>query len=287
MSSPRTSTHTDESDLLFHYTPFASFLAILQSGKLWATGVQYLNDSQELLHAIGLAGDYVRDRLGSEKTREAQSALSDIVKSLPSVTHLRIFQFSFSEEADLLSQWRAYCPNGGVSFGLRRSVLAETASNSDFRLVQCIYDHDQQRDRISRIMDPVIEDRLSMFHHIANGTLDRYVQLQSEGPWSQKLLELAPQLKHSSFQEEREWRLVSGEIHGNDKRLCFHTSASCLLPHIEIDIAAGRGHIPIESVVVAPHPQSQLVLNAVCEAVGSFGGQRWTVRSSQVPYRPL
>lgn len=287
MSPLRPTTDTDESDLLFHYTSFASFLAILQSGKLWATGVQYLNDSQELLHAIGLAGDYVRDRLGSQQTREAQEALTDIVQSLPSVAHLRVFQFSFSEEKDLLSQWRAYCPNGGVSFGVRKSVLSDTGSKNDFRLLQCIYDHDQQRDRISRIMDPVIEDHLSMFHHIANGTLDRYAPLQSEGPWSQKLLELAPQLKHSSFQEEREWRLVSGEIYGNDKRLCFHTSASCLLPHIEIDIAAGRGHMPIESVVVAPHTQSQLVLNAVCEAVRSFGGERWTVRSSQVPYRPL
>jgi hypothetical protein len=279
-----------EPEFLFHYTSFASFLAILQSATLLATAIQYLNDSQELLHAIDLARNYALLRLTEHHAmhlHDARSVLTEIEASVLSIARVKIFQFSFSEEDDLLSQWRAYCPNGGVSFGVRRTTLSEIAAGHHFRLVQCVYDLDQQLRLIAPIMDPVVDDRSTLYRSNVHGSLNHYGSLPSDGPWSDQLLYLAPKLKHLSFQEEREWRLVSNLVDDNDRHLGFHATPTSLVPHFELDIREAQEGMPIERVVVGPHPHKELLLNSVREALRLAGRRNFEVRLSRIPYRPL
>ena len=41
--------------LLYHYTDAQGFKGIVESYELWATHIQYLNDTQEYLYAVDVA----------------------------------------------------------------------------------------------------------------------------------------------------------------------------------------------------------------------------------------
>jgi hypothetical protein len=58
---------------LFHYTDTKGLCGILDSGKIWTTKIQYLNDKSEL----GLALEYINKEIdnqlsGKDKTRSDQ-----------------------------------------------------------------------------------------------------------------------------------------------------------------------------------------------------------------------
>jgi hypothetical protein len=60
-------------DLRFHYTNAEGLKGILQSGKIWATDVRYLNDAQEVEYLFQL----LDERLGTPI--EAASDASDSI----------------------------------------------------------------------------------------------------------------------------------------------------------------------------------------------------------------
>ena len=52
-----------------------------------------------------------------------------------------IFIASFSEEFDLLSQWRGYCPpNDGICIGFDKEIIKEFCTKNNFKFEKCIYE---------------------------------------------------------------------------------------------------------------------------------------------------
>ena len=72
----------------------------------------------------------------------------NINKLLPS-ENFSFFVCSFSEERDLLSQWRGYCKNGsGYSLGFALSSLQSCVKRAGFAIKPCVYDRQKQIDAI-------------------------------------------------------------------------------------------------------------------------------------------
>jgi hypothetical protein len=55
---------------LYHYTTQKGLLGIVKEREIWATHHQYLNDTQEFLHAQALFRDEIEKRLNSESDSE-------------------------------------------------------------------------------------------------------------------------------------------------------------------------------------------------------------------------
>lgn len=104
-------------EIFYHYTNATGMMGIVDKAEIWCTHTQYLNDSQEFKHAIGLFCEQIGLRLKSDADN------SDFLKSVyefavGQVEYVNVCVASFSTEKDSLSQWRAYAnAPGGYAIG--------------------------------------------------------------------------------------------------------------------------------------------------------------------------
>lgn len=109
---------------LYHYTSMAGLLSILETGRIRASHVRYLNDRSGLAAMWEAVINRLEIRRDSANTTEGGAYLSKIIE-LATNKHLgNQFVASFSENGDDLSQWRSYCPGGaGFSIGFATDAL--------------------------------------------------------------------------------------------------------------------------------------------------------------------
>jgi hypothetical protein len=89
-------------------------------------------------------------------------------------------------------------------------------------------------------------------------------------------------MKHPSFFEEREWRLIRI---GSLTKFRFRTGRSHLVPYIELPIGAGFGEGLIKEIVIGPSPHPHLDKSALEWFLNEQGAAGTSVRASNVPFR--
>ncbi|EGR1231880.1 DUF2971 domain-containing protein, partial [Vibrio parahaemolyticus] len=137
--------HQDKPDALWHYTSFDAINNIVKgSGKLsfWVSEINFLNDHQEYFHGFRVLKDVftrfkvenqgnplILQRLGSlEPFFQFTEAIGT---NLSFAQDAGVFVLSLTSQKDLLSQWRAYTPNGhGVSIGISPNFESELNTKS-------------------------------------------------------------------------------------------------------------------------------------------------------------
>jgi hypothetical protein len=177
---------------IFHYTSQKGFLGIMQSKSLWLSGIQHLNDSTEFAYAVDLARDKLNRKLPTE-AGPLKSYYEKVLECLDQTAGMAPFVVSFSENGDLLSQWRAYTPNGiGFSIGFEYEYLKDLAIKQGFRIAPCIYDQPEQ--------DAILAEIINVGEAIIKDGLDGDPLMT----FLVGFYTFAPALKHPSFREERE-----------------------------------------------------------------------------------
>ena len=87
------------------------------------------------------------------------------------------------------------------------------------------------------------------------------------------LARVSPRLKHSSFSEEAEWRLVSPLEDLSDLKHKFRPGRISIIPYTEFPLADEGGDFEARlSVVIGPAPDQMLSMNAV----SWFLNKRWS-----------
>jgi hypothetical protein len=266
--------------VLYHYTSADGLYGIVNNKTLWATQIQYLNDAKEFLHAVDLA-DFEVNRLKIKANGDEIVLFEEMHKRLRSSNGARSFIFSLSEEPDLLSQWRAYCSKGGFSIGFDPSALYQLAASNGFRLLPCIYEEAQQKALIKQVID----ETLSLFH--ARKGSENLELLSSDLmhiPFYGRFLLMATSIKHPSFSEEKEWRLIGGPFSYKDARAGWRPRRDILIPYYEFNLTAVSGEMPISDVCVGPALHQDLSL----DSAGSFLASnqiKAQISQSAIPYR--
>src|SRR6266496_504372 len=194
---------------LYHYTSLAGLIGIIGGKSLWATHIAYLNDAAEIRYAVELLrGEIAKIAMAvSDTQRKCLMQLQDWLRHGFIHNHL-LFASSFTEDGNLLSQWRAYCPPGkGLSLGFNPNELIEVADNQSFQLVQCLYKKDEQLSLLSEFLNTI----LATFGDLPPEN-NRHPTQSYFGVFERHqdmLLKIAARIKHPAFSEEHEWRVVS------------------------------------------------------------------------------
>jgi len=276
-----------EEKILYHYTNQKGLLGILQNREIWATHSQYLNDEREFLHALDLCKTEIADRkskLDAEsETARVLSRMEDVSKWSPETTNL--FVSSFSEEPDSLPQWRAYGRGGtGYAIGFSERFLREVSERNHWLLDRCVYDSTLQNHIVGKIIDNVLAKTLSQV--LAD------ISFRHPGAsLSANLSETALFLKHESFVEEREWRIVSQPISSTHERVCFREGKSVLIPFYKLSLLNSQNFCQVSHIVIGPTPNEKLAYRSVRtfllkEKLSSFEiDKEVPISISQVPYR--
>ena len=113
--------------IVYHYTTQEGLLGIIENEKLFATNIKFLNDTKEFDFGINQLALTLKE-LRLENNRSRYDALIEKI-TYEMLCHINTTQHnsfitSFSEQKDLLSQWRAYAPTStGYCIGFRFNEL--------------------------------------------------------------------------------------------------------------------------------------------------------------------
>ena len=239
-------------ETLFHYTSSAGLMGILASKKIWTTKIHYLNDNSEMRLGIEyIRNEIERQQKGVGKTR-TEEELDSMISTLSSINKVNTSLASFTEMGDQLSQWRGYCEIGkGYSLGFDAPKLRKHIHNqTGYNLVPCIYDEKEHERLAKELVDhyPTSE----MLETVKDMPLPFFIA------FSNAVLFLAPLLKSKSFEEEREWRLITPAMEIGDAK--FRNGRHSLIPYWEIDLDIEN---TIVSITIGPTPEPILSSEAV------------------------
>lgn len=270
---------------LYHYTTQEGLLGILRTGTLWATKLQYLNDFTEFKLAPEQARTILMERWQEGEVDETLSKLEALESEVSLVQQINVCGCAFSEEHDLLSQWRAYGgAAGGVCIGFATGSLEQLGAKQGFRLFRCVYDEETQRKAVESLISDTLERKFRVSSDLSGSDLSPdVIRLPTSSGLLLRLAGIAAQIKSYGFREEREWRLVTTAVRSD--RLCFRPGRSMMVPFTKFVLGDDVGSY-VNSITVGPCPDMGLA----CQAVRMFlaqltGGDRVEVRGSAVPFR--
>lgn len=208
--------------------------------------------------------------------------------------------FCMSEDADVLSQWRAYGDDGrGLAIGFDRDALLAFGASADnevpFELFDVLYserDHDEAvRPLYKQLRDLINEGALNDVELAAMlGANSTSIDAQPPGtrsPSAHLLLILIAnaknyfRLKHGGFSEEREWRLVANQFHGLFPDCRFRARGPRVVAYIPIALTEPSNLIT--EVVIGPRHATHT--SNVRSVLQQSGLSTTTIRRSRVPYR--
>jgi hypothetical protein len=271
---------TSKGKILYHYTTQEGLLGILKEQKLRVSSILHLNDAAEFNYTVGLVRTNLKLRL-EKKNEPDRPIFNDVLKGLRELEKRNQFVGSFSERGDSLSQWRAYAGNGiGFSLGFEPDHLKRCAENQGYKLRRCNYDED---DHIALIDELVAK-------LIGHGSRPKFHRKDVAFLFYNDLASVAPLLKHPSFSDEREWRLISRpaseyELEGKET-VHFRPGRSMLIPYREFDLR-NREEMSLARVIIGPTPHKELSHQSVTNLLRTLSLYRYRsgVKSSVVPYR--
>ena len=243
--------------VLYHYTSREGLLGILKSGSLWASSCMFMNDIKEFSHASTMLKDAASVRL-SRSSDWLHRQLLNHAQTLDTALDMRkqIAVSSLSEDGDLLGQWRAYGrPGDSYAIGFDGPALAKELQQHRVLLAPCVYSDSQQREAIDRTLDVCLarasESGFTQADAAAQPMPTGLLTLVSNTAMG--YIQTCVLLKHPSFMEEREWRLV--QLGGAFK---FRAGRSHLVPYAELAFGAQFYLGLVKEVVIGPdgHPNS-------------------------------
>ncbi len=204
---------------LFHYTNSKGISGIIESNHLWATEFQSLNDATELFHGAGLLVDEL-EMYGNENGGD----ISVLLRKLSNFyrkhgeayrSFFETYIISFSEDPDVLSQWRAYSDQAKgccIEFDFTDSRLFTIVSETTpwaLEVLPVIYDESLQRTLIKSGIEKLLDYLDSTewtVQKIANSSeIEQGIVL---GLLMHSFEPFVTAFKHSGFSEEKEWRAI-------------------------------------------------------------------------------
>lgn len=279
-------------DCLYHYTTIQGFKGIIESGEIWATAAHCLfTDPTEITFVRKLALETLKEREQDfEKKKELYNICKKIIEDW-SNNKDSVFVCSFTEKKDLLSQWRAYCPKGGVSIGF--SIPKISKNNQSFSikndnhvdyyvhedyLYKCIYAPQEQKQKINNLFNLLLSPKY------ANISKDI-----AHAPIWNALRFFSYSFKHLSFEEEQEWRLCVFHF-GTEYETAkpeYRVKDSMLIPYLPFLTVDNEGNSIIRSIKIGPSRDKETLKTNILSYLKDKGHKDVIVSITETPYQNL
>lgn len=276
-------------DTVFHYTNAHGLIGIVESCKVWASDHRFLNDEQESVYGRKELIERISgmENPVSNPGHWAHHLGEPAIETFDSYVNMALAEFQearspvyvtcFCESGDLLGQWRAY-GREGYAIEFRTTCLSEALQNvttyppaTGFGKVA--YGIDQSDEIVNEAISKVASFNLNH-----PGIRSHYAAMSMESTLAR--------IKHPSFVDEHEWRLVIGlerfsvDSPQLDERIKFRASSVGVVPYIEVPLSKDA----IVSVNVSPGPRAY-VRQAGIERLLSSYGIGVPITTSDVPLR--
>ena len=271
---------------LYHYTSLGSILKIVPTSLLHATDARFLTDASEMrviVENLKFAMSNVTDP--DDFTARVHAELRAWLENRLSELGHAVFVACFTQNGNLLSQWRSYCdPGKGLSIGFNPDKLASTAQAQGFTVGKCIYDPKRQKEIAAEVLSVIELQAKLMFPDAA----ERGPFAPAFAAVEADLLNIAVLFKDNAFREEDEWRVVSPVISDYvNSAINFREGRSLLTPYVNFNLPTStKGTVDFEHVWLGPTPHRNAALVAVTEYFSRHGSApRLGIGYCNIPYR--
>lgn len=245
---------------LFHYTSADAFLGIMKNRVIWASNIGLMNDEKE----YRLTTELLRPHLDKIwKKIEHKALVERLTRLIEKSDGGPTYVTSMSEKPDLLSQWRAYCRDGGYSIGFDKKFIPEIVERCQLEIIKCNYSPHEHKKLIADFADKLFEQISERGASVTDRS--QALQFYADHVYGQVNL-LANEIKHPAFEEEQEWRFVKMFVYANHLNLKYRAAKGMLVPYFEIPLVSPKKtdlFIPISEIYVAPHKNSELSENTL------------------------
>lgn len=324
---------SDSHKELYHYTTAAGLSGILESKSLWATHSSFVNDEEEILGFYDRVlpeilrptfHKYFDDIKEKPEFKKAQGSvqfdiyfeeqltkLTNILKEVSFGFHDHyIMSFStttepYERDHGLLSQWRAYGPDGGYAIVLDtvpfdKIISEETSPYQDELYTWADVQYCPINNRYTNDSDTnewIIKLQTAADKYFRSGSADDASELANP------LTILSSIFKHRGFSEEQEVRLVLSllgtklESHSELKTVRQHPINTTVrrgvtVPFVALcvrEVSGIRQHLPIKRIIVGPHRDKNDRKRAVQLLLKQHGLNDLMdkVSVSDIPYRGI
>lgn len=285
-------------DVINHYTDMNGLYGILNNKCFWLTNILYLNDSKEIFNGRDISINLINILLNNillNKKRYAcfKNVLNITIDYLNSNEFKNIYITSFSLENDSLEQWRAYSKNGSgvsISFNTRtKSTYPHFGLGNFMSLVKVIYDDKLK----NKILFSII---FKYFYEYKKDNDKIFSDNDYVEHLAQALTRVFVHFKHSSFQSEKEVRLVCAAQNDferfNNKE--YRVVNNVIVPYLSSNntklkdsngIKLKVDLIPVDKITIGPKNNQDIVLNGIKDFVNEIGYKNIKIEKSKIPYR--
>jgi hypothetical protein len=209
--------------------------------------------------------------------------LSEMAEGIRGIEDINVCVCSFSEAGDSLSQWRAYGgPTSGYAIGFNPAFLADLVRREGWcYLAPCLYEQADQEVLIQDLVSAVYSENVKLKND------GKYPSVPRGGYLAANLHKCAPILKHHSFKEEKEWRVIMRPLSCSLPRYEFRPGNSMITPYYRIPLGGEDGQIKLglDEVMIGPTPHIEHSRAAVKSFLVGQGLADVPVNKSEVPYR--
>tara|TARA_B110001452_G_scaffold156302_1_gene130140 strand:+ start:837 stop:1718 length:882 start_codon:yes stop_codon:yes gene_type:complete len=273
-------------ETLYHYTSGPGLMGILNEDALWATHLEYMNDSSETTYVLGLLDKMVTTALADGNTislgKEQHEISSEASKVMRKVAQgslsLGGYVVCFSSEDDDLAQWRGYGPvNSGYSLGFNGKKLGEL--NKRWIPLRCLYIEAEQN---QKLFDWIVTLDKSISSIPRTAIRDDRLYRSKLADALTEFLLLSVEFKHPKFKDEEEWRLFCLDFNDlyQEPQIKIRSDGAMLRPYWPLRLALGENPDLLTSVTVGPTNH----LDLGCKALKLFR-PGLEVRPSNIPFR--
>jgi hypothetical protein len=286
--------------ILYHYTDAFGVSGIISSNSLWATATQFSNDVSEIEYSVAVAMRVIQE---TWKTTIGLNPWERIL--VEHLVHLfrtplhsfgQPFIVSFCEAGDLLSQWRGYGQSSGFSLAfksLNHDDKLKLVCQDGFRtrITRLIYEPNKQRARLRFLLRRLIK-LVNGFAFKVASTEGTSVHVELSLILVLAMTDWACSVKHASFSEEREWRIVtypkgatlSGARPENYEGVSVRPTTRLLLPYMTLEPLPGQ-RLPLLEVRCGPSQFQEQSSRAMHILLRNHGYANLPVTLSSVPLR--
>lgn len=277
--------------ILYHYTSGQGLFGIINSGELYCSNVNFLNDPSEKSYFKDLLFITFKEIPECEKI---YSTLFNNSFQKSVVSPFDTFIASFSKNEDSLSMWNYYAKGNGYNIGLDIDSIIEQnkGTNLSIQKIELIYDQQKQLNDIKQFIlghkancDKYedLNERLRTekdFNEYSKLSLEQNYLIED---FNGGIYKLGLGFKHTAYEREQEVRLIVSEDEIEQKTTKFKISDNgVFVEYIPIKLNL-KGNI--KSITIHPL-NGQLHLEGTKKFIASqYFATKIEIKVSTIPLR--
>ena len=317
-----------KNSIIYHYCTVETFLNIIRNHTLRLSDLCSSNDKAEMKVLLGALENEIINQYrkredflepviyGMNVDESFEFILKMLISKMENNINQMLFGICFSEEGDLLGQWREYADKGtGVAIGFNIEWIQKLCNNDSFKFSKVNYDYSKDSKLIKKYATGIYSE---MIRAIENGETKELIDESSNLPYIIHLQEECLFFnsvfqKGNEYKSEEEWLLIlddektkknypewdiyynwkNSDLRFGEKEIYrlipngmeFMVKSGRIISYLDLKFDLDKSNLPIKKVIIGPNCKVNILDIYHLVQFYGFNGDELEIIKSKSSYR--